>query len=312
MSRITSARVVKTSFVVDISDVALNLAVALLSGSTVMLVRTMQGAADLVTSGLLVIGVNRSRRKADKKHDFGYGREIYFWTLISGLMMLTITATVSFREGLQHVLHPEPLQNMPLALGVLVIGLVTNGYAFWLGWRRLSEGRRAESVFSRFASSTLVETKAAVVLDFMGTMSGVLGFIALLLYVLTGDPRYDGVGAMVIGVGIGLLAILLVLDVKDLLIGRSVSLETQQQIKKTAVAINGVKAVLDLRTMHLGSEQLLINMELQIEDHLKTSDIEQLMDLIKASIKDKVPTVHHIQIEVETPHRRRVYAKKFS
>ncbi len=311
MAQISARRVVRTSFIVDITDVILNIIVAVASGSAVMLVQALQGVADLLTSGLLLIGVKRSRRSSDKRHPFGYGREIYFWTLMASLIMLTVTATASFYHGWQHFFFPQPLEYAGFSLLVLVVGLVTNSYALGLSYKRLRQSSGASSLWELFNSSVLVETKTTFVLDLMGVMSAVFGFLALLLYVVTDNPQYDGVGAMVIGVGIAFMALLIVFDVKDLLVGRSVEPEVEKDIRETALAVKGVEGVLDLRTMYLGSERLLVNMELDIANDLHTGQIEKLMDIIKAEVKDKVPTIHHMQIEVETPHRTHSYSKKF-
>jgi len=311
MRKITAAQVVRTSFLVDLSDVLLNVIVAVLSGSAVMFVEALQGGADLFTSGFLLVGIKRSQRSSNKRHPFGYGREIYFWTLISSLTMLTVTATLSFYHGWQHFFNPQFLAYTPLALLVLLIGFATNSYALSLSYKRLKGTQTEGSLWELFASSVLVETKATFILDLMGVMSASFGFMTLLLYLFTRDSRYDGIGAMVIGLGIAFFALLLVLDVKDILIGRSVDPQIEAAIEKTALTLDGVEAILDLRTMYLGSERLLVNMELDIADNLKTNQIEHLMDTIKAEIKTKIPSVRHIQIEVETPKRQHAYAKDY-
>ncbi len=306
----SSLRVVQTSFWVDVSDIILNVAVAILSGSAVMLAQSLQGGADLITSALLMIGVKRSGRKADKLHPFGYGREIYFWTLIAGLMMITITATISFHEGWERLLSPRAIEYSGLSLLVLFVGFITNSYAFSVSYQRLKAAhQKAQSLWDLFTGSVFVETKATFVLDLMGAVSGLFGLISIGLYVVTGDPQIVALGSMVIGVTTAVLAILLVLDVKDLLVGRGAAPELEDDIRATALAIKGVDAVLDLKTMYMGSERLLVNMELDIDEKLKTEEIERLMDIIKAEVRDKVPTVHHIQLELETPRK---YARKLS
>lgn len=301
--RVSAKRVVQTSFLVDFSDVILNVAIAWASGSTIMFAQALQGSADLVTSGLLLIGIRRSRRRADRRHKFGYGKEIYFWTLIAGLIMLTITATMSIHEGWQRVVSPQPIANVPVALAVLAIGIITNSYAFMLSYRRLRTAHTKLPVWATFTKSVLVETKATFILDLMGTVSGVFGLIGLSLYLSTGAAQYDGLGAIMIGITTAALAIMLMIDVKDLLIGRGASSEVEARIRSATRNIDGVDGVLDLRTMYIGSERLLVNMELNIDKSLKTQEIEQLMDLIKADVKRKIPAVHHIQLEVETPGR---------
>ena len=127
--KITARRVVITSFAVDLLDIILNFGVAVISGSVVMVTQVLEALSDLTASGFLLIGLARSMRKEDKTHPFGYGREIYFWTLLSALIMFGITSTLSFYFGWVRFNNPEPIQNINLALLVLMITFITNFYA---------------------------------------------------------------------------------------------------------------------------------------------------------------------------------------
>lgn len=300
-SEISSKRVVITSFLVDISDVVLNVLVAIFSGSIVMLTQALQGASDLVASGLLVVGVKRSERPADRAHPFGYGRELYFWTLLAGLMMFTITAGLSFYLGWQRFINPKPIKNLIFAYAVLLIGITTNTYAFSLSFRRLLGKRDPARIWSIFCGSALVATKATLILDLMGALAGLFGLVALLVFGITGDLRFDGLGAMIIGVVLAILALFLLLGVKDLVVGRSAPIAVEERIRKAALAKKGVQRVLDLRTMLIGADRILVNLEVHIQDELTTREIERLTDEIKSHIRSEVKSVHHIQVELETP-----------
>ncbi|HEY1074365.1 MAG TPA: cation diffusion facilitator family transporter [Patescibacteria group bacterium] len=298
---VSSRRVVLTSFVVDLSDVLLNTFIAVVSGSVVMASEALQGLADLLTSGLLLIGLKQSRRRANKSHRFGYGREIYFWTLMSGIMMLTLTAGLSFYFGLNRFFHPEPIDKTPLALGVLLIGLATNAYACYLSYQRLHAFHPRQKLWKTFQYSDLIETKATFILDSMGALAALFGFLSLGLFAITGNSRFDSVGAMLIGVLIAVLSFFLILEVKDLLVGRAASPELEEKIRESALSIKGVQHILDLRTMYLGTERLLVNLEIHVKDNLTTDQIEQLTDAVKHRIKQRIPSVKHIQVELESP-----------
>jgi len=303
--RISARRVVVTSFGVDLTDLALNLTIALLSGSVVLLTEALQGLADLLTSGLLWLGLRRSRRRANRRHQFGYGKELFFWILMSGLSMLVLTAGFSLYFGLQRVLHPEPIHHLGLAYGALIIGFTTNVYAFSLGLRRLGlkwhEGFRGW--WRHILTSTFIETKAAFILDLMGSCASVLGLASLAIYGLTGNTRFDGVGAIVVGLACVVFAFMLIFEVKGFIVGRSASPDVEHRIRTVAEGIKGVHRVLDLRTMQMGSERVMVNMEVHIDHRLRTTDIEQLMDDLKAAVRVDVPEVQHIQVEVETPRK---------
>ena len=146
----------------------------------------------------------------------------------------------------------------------------------------------------------------------MGTIASIIGLISLLIFGLSGDLRFDGLGAMSIAVVLVILSFLLLKAAKDLLIGRSASKETQDKITKAALQIPEVKEVLDLKTLYLGPEKLLINIEVHVKDNLTTDRIEELMDLIKSKITSQISSAHHIQVELETPNPMSLKTKKFS
>src|SRR3990167_814178 len=112
----SAKKVILTSFLTNFLDISLSLSVAILSGSVVMLSQFLQAAADITASGLLVLGISQSNKRADKRYPFGHGRETYFWALISSLIMLGGTSTLSIFIGFQRFLNPEPVSNLLLAL----------------------------------------------------------------------------------------------------------------------------------------------------------------------------------------------------
>lgn len=298
---VSAEKAVLVSFLVDISDIIINLAVALMSGSVVMISQALQGMAGLVSSGLLLLGVKRSKLPRNRRHPYGYGRESYFWTFLSTLFTFTITAIVSFYLGFQRFLNPQPIQSLGLAYFVLVISVFTNGYAASLSAKRLLRKKNISKIWDVFTKGALIETKTSLVLDFTGVLASTLGIITLLLYQFTGDARYDGLGAMMIAVILGVLDIYLIKRAKDLLVGRSASIETEDKIRDAVNSFPRVKQVIDLRTLHIGPESLMINIEVNLFDKLTTDEIELLIDDIEERIKKKVPRAKSIQIELETP-----------
>lgn len=302
--KISARTVVVASFLVDVLDIVLSIGVAFLTGSVIMLTEALEGVSDLTSSGLLLIGLKKSSQKADRTHPFGYGREIYFWTLLAALIMFGVTSTVSIYFGWQRFLHPHPVDNLIVAQIVLLIAFFSNGYAFFLSYKRLLRKRSMKQIVKIFYKSSLVETKTTFILDLMGTVAAFLGMVALLIYRVTGDVRYDGIGAMVIGVALAFLALLLVMGIRDLLVGRSASHETEAKIKKSALLVEEVNDVLDLKTLHVGSEKLLVNLEVHMKNNLDTDEIEKLMDEIKEKIQEEVPSVKYIQVELETPDKK--------
>jgi divalent metal cation (Fe/Co/Zn/Cd) transporter len=217
--------------------------------------------------------------------------------------MFGLTSTLSIYFGWQRFIKPEPIHNIYLAFLILGITILTNGYAFFISYKRLLKKRKFKHIVQIFYRSSLVETKTTFILDLMGTVASCLGIMALVIYRVTGDARYDGLGAIVIGFSLAILAYLLLLGIRDLLVGRSASKETEEKIKEAALTVEEVTDVLALKTLHVGSEKLLVNLEVHMKSRLGTREIEKLMDQIKDKIQVEVPSVKYIQVELETPER---------
>ena len=298
---VSAEKAVVASFIVDVSEVIINLIVAIMTGSVVMISQAMQGFAGLVSSGLLILGVKRAKLPSDKTHPYGHGRELYFWTFLSTLFTFTITAIVSFYLGLRRFIDPQTIQHLNFAYTVLTISIFTNGYAMSLSLTRLLRKKPLDKIWSVFTHGALIETKASLVLNFTGVLASFLGIITLLLYQFTGNARFDGLGAMLIAVILGILDIYLIKRAKDLLVGRSASPETENKIMVAVESFKEVEGVLDLRTLHIGPEKLMINIEVNFIDNLSTDEIEILIDRIEEKIKAEVPSATNIQIELETP-----------
>ena len=299
--KVSEQRVLITTFLVDLLDVAINLVVAILTGSVVLLAEFFQGLADLTAAGLLLIGHKRSKKSADKRHPFGYGKEVYFWTLISAVVMMTFTATASFYFGLMRFLEPEDIDMLWLGYVTLGITLATNAYAFSLSSSRLRKNKPFTQLPKLFLNSGDVTVKNALVLDLMGTTAAVSGLVSLLLYQFAGEKRFDGIGAMFIGVSTAVLAFVLVTSLRGLLVGERGTPETEEKITKAALSIREVKEVLDLKTMQIGLDKLLVNIEVNAQDNLSTDQLEALTDKIKTRLTERVPAIRHVQVELESP-----------
>jgi cation diffusion facilitator family transporter len=269
-----------------------------------MLTQVLEGAADLISSGFLLIGFYRSKHKEDKTHPFGYGREIYFWSLLSALVMFGLTSTLSFYLGWQRFFHPQPLHDINFALIILIITFFTNGYAFSLSFSRLLKKRPLRHILRIFYRSSLVETKTTFILDLMGTCASFIGTIALAIYVFTGDLRFDGLGAMIIGIVLAIFSFFLVLGIRDLMIGKSASGETELKIKNAALEIGEVEEILDIKTLHVGSEKLLVNLYVHMRSRLGTRELEKLMDKIEDRVREEIPSAKYVQVELDTPRKQ--------
>lgn len=298
---ITGLRTVVVSSLVSIGDIIFSFIVAVITGSSVMMAQGLQGVADLVTTLFLLLGVHRSKRPASDTHPFGYGRELFFWVLISSLFAFLVSGGIASVRAVNELIKGSALESVPIALITLAFGLVTNGYALNTSIRRLAHGVQGKSFWQYLRHSSLVETKMTLLVDLMGTLSAGLGFIALGLYQITGNPMFDSLGALVIGVLTAAGALFVILDIHDLIVGRSPQPQVIDSIRKAALSVKGVQDVLDLRAVSIGSAKFLVILEVHFADGLNTDQVETITDTIKRTVLDRVPLVDHVQVEAETP-----------
>jgi divalent metal cation (Fe/Co/Zn/Cd) transporter len=138
-------------------------------------------------------------------------------------------------------------------------------------------------------------------LDLTGTLSAFIGLISIILYAVTGDVRFDGVGAIAIGFVMAFLSFTLLRNIKDLIVGQSAPEGTERKIRKLVKKVPGVTSVIDLRTIFIGPSKLLVSLEVNLKDHLTTDEIEEITDKIQKRIKKSIPHVHDTQVELESP-----------
>ena len=301
MKRISAKKTVTTSFLVDLADIIINVIVMIITGSVVMLAEALEGASDLVASGALLIGLRISKRRADKRHPFGYGKALFSWTLISAIIMLVFASTLSFYFGLQRFLNPEEIKTIYLAYGALCISIISNGYSLRLSTRRLLHKQSLKKILHVFLESTHVETKNTFILDFTGTAAAVMGLISLILYQIADIQHFDGIGAMLIGIVTAFSSIVLIWGVKNYLMGKPAPPELEKKIKQAALKVEQVTKIVDIDTMYIGSERLLVHLDIQIQDAKTVKEIEAIVEKVKEHVKKEVPITYSIQIETKTP-----------
>jgi cation diffusion facilitator family transporter len=302
---VTTKKVLSVSFLVDTLDVLINITIAAITGSTVMLAEALQGLADLTSVGMLLIGFRNSKRRSNSNHPFGYGKEQYFWALIAVFLIIAVTSTFSIYSGIQRWIHPEHIDHLGIAYAALIVAIFSNGYATILSLRKIIGEQKLSRLPMEFIESSDITPRITLVLDAAGTLAAIFGLTTLLIYGFTQNSKFDGFGAMLIGVLLLIMALVLLATTKGLVTGKSASTKTKRKITQAAMQIPQVNSVLDLRTMMMGPDNLLINVKVHLKDGLSTDEIEKIIDDIKESIRKDMKGRAHITIEPETPPKSR-------
>jgi cation diffusion facilitator family transporter len=274
------------------------LVAGILSGSSAMLAEAAHSAADTLDQAFLLTSLHRADRPADREHPFGHGQERYFWSLLAAFGIFIAGAGFSVFEGLLTLSskHSEDPLFAYIALG---IAFVAEGTSFVRAyWQVRGEARqRHQAVRHHVESSPDITVKVALFEDSTAVVGLVFAALGVGLRQLTGSPVWDGAASIAIGVLLVVVAVKLGLDSKDLLIGRAASPEMERLIRSEIESAPGVDSLLELQTMHMGPDSLIVGARVTLKDELGANEAEDLADELDRRLSEKLPLQPHVFID---------------
>lgn len=272
---------------------------AFISGSSAMFSEGIHSLVDTGNQILLLYGMKRANRPADRDFPFGYGKEIYFWSFVVAILIFAVGAGISIYEGIHRLSNPAIIDHAYINYIVIGLAIVFEGAAWGFAfkeftrvkgkWSYLEAVQRAKDP-SMFV--VLIEDSAALVGLF-------IALAALLLSDLTGNSVYDGVASILIGLVLGGTAIWLAYETKGLLIGESANREIVQAIRAITNETPEVNHVNEILTMHMGPEFILANISVNFKDAVSAKELEQSIQALDRKIKTRYPFVRRIFVEAE-------------
>ncbi|MDJ0949294.1 MAG: cation diffusion facilitator family transporter [Alphaproteobacteria bacterium] len=270
------------------------------TGSSAMLSEGIHSLVDTGNQMLLLHGLARSKRKADSQHPFGYGMELYFWTFVVAILIFAVGAGVSFYEGVIKLLEPHPITDPHINYIVLALAMVFEAVAWWIafGEFRRSKGRLSYLQAVRVSKDPTVFT---VLFEDTAAMLGlIVAFVAIALGEALGLPWLDGAGSIGIGVILAVTAMVLAYESKGLLIGEGARPAVIAGIRKIVEDQPGVSRVNELLTMHLGPQDILLNISLDFSNGLSSAEVEQAITDMERAIRASQPEVKRVFIEAQS------------
>ncbi len=295
-----------------LAALAANLAVAiakfvafLATRSSAMLAESIHSVADTGNQILLLVGGRKATRDADELHPFGYARERYFWAFVVAIVLFLLGSAFAIYEGIHKIEHPEPLENVGWAYGVLVFGLVVEGLSLRTAVLAANEVRR-RATWRRFIRNAKAPELPVVLLEDTGALAGlVIALAAITTAQITGEPMWDGIGTVAIGVLLGVIAAVLLVEMKSLLIGESA---TRRDVETIVAAIEidpSVQRLIHMRTQHLGPEELLVGAKVELDHTLSFPEVSEVVNRIERNVRTAVPSARIIYVEPDVTDGRR-------
>ena len=265
--------------------------------SSSMLAEAVHSVADTGNQLLLLLGDRRSQIVPDEEHPFGYGRERYFWGFVVSIVLFTLGSAFAIYEGVGKIVHPHALESTGWALAILAVAAVLEGSSFRTA-RRESNELRGDASWWRFIRGAKAPELPVLLLEDSGALVGLLiAFVCLLAATVTHNSVWDGAGSVLIGVLLGVIAVVLATEMKSLLIGESASRADRDAIEAAVNAAPEVRHLIHLRTEHLGPEDLLVGAKIDFDPSLTFAELAATIDAVEVRIRAVVPTARIIYLE---------------
>jgi cation diffusion facilitator family transporter len=268
----------------------------LITGSSSMLAEAAHSVADTSNQALLLLGQKTSQRRATAQHPFGFGRDRYFYSFIVALLLFSVGAVFAMYEGIHKIQEPSELSAPIVAIIILVlaIGLETFSFVTAIGESKKIKG---SVTWWGFIRQSRTPELPVVLLEDAGALLGlVFALFGVGLAMITGDPVWDGVGTLMIGILLAVIAVILIVEMKSLLIGEGATPEELDAIVEELTA-GKVQRVIHIRTQYLGPEELLVAAKIALNQGLTLDEVAQAIDDAELRVRNKVPNARLIYLE---------------
>lgn len=267
------------------------------TGSSSMLSEAIHSVADSGNQVLLLVGNKRSHKPADDQHPFGYGRRRFVYGFVVAIVLFMVGGLFSLYEGFHKWQHPEPLDDWWIAVVVLVVAIGLEGFSFRTAIREANHSRGDRSL-AAFVRDARQPELPVILLEDAGALVGLMfALVGVGMAVITGDGRWDAVGAMAVGTLLVVIAIFLAMEMTAMLVGESALPEEVAAIRLALESAEGVERVIHLRTLHVGPDELLVGAKIAIRAGDTGAQIAAAIDAAESALRTAVPTAKYVFLE---------------
>ncbi|MGZ4773099.1 MAG: cation diffusion facilitator family transporter [Ilumatobacteraceae bacterium] len=269
-----------------------------ITGSAGLLAESGHSLADTGNQALLMLGSKRGKRPADRAHPFGYGSERYFWAFVVALVLFSMGGLFALYEGIAKLRHPHKVDNAAVAFVILAIAIALETYSLRTAVKESKPLRTQGMTWVQFIRTAKAPELPVVLLEDVGAEVGLaFAITGLILAEATGNPRWDAVGSMAIGVLLVIIALVLAAEMKPLLIGEAASDSDVALITAALRSSADVNSIIHLRTVHLGPDDLLVAAKVDFEHSLSVEQLAEAIDKAEVALRSAVPKTTTIYIE---------------
>jgi cation diffusion facilitator family transporter len=270
---------------------------ASVTGSSAMLSEGIHSTVDSGNELLLLLGISRSKRPADRDHPFGHGKELYFWALIVGILIFALGGGMSMYEGITHIQHPEPLQDPKWNYIVLIVSMLFEGTSFYIAIRKFNEIKGSGTFMSELRMSKDPSLFAVIYEDAAALAGLITAFLGVFLGHYFNNPVFDGIASIAIGIILCVVAVIMVIESRKLLVGESAQSGIVRGIYELVNKDPDISTVYYPLTMHLAPNEILLALDVQFRKDISLTDLVDAISRTENNIKTAFPDVKRIYIE---------------
>ena len=293
-----SKKAIIAAFFANLGIAVSKLAGFLITGSASLLAEAAHSLADTGNQGLLLFGSRRSKRSADLAHPFGYGPERYFWSFVVALVLFSMGGLFALYEGINKLSSPHAVENPAVAFAILGFAVVLESFSLRTAVREARHEKKRTQGWWNFIRTAKSPELPIVLLEDSGAEIGlVFAIFGLAMSEITGNERWDAIGSVAIGLLLVAIAGVLAVEMKGLLIGEAASDDVLAALTSSITSAPQVNALIHLRTMHLGPEELLVAAKIDFDHDLTVASLAVAIDTTEASIRGAVPMAKTIYLE---------------
>ncbi|MDA3904237.1 MAG: cation diffusion facilitator family transporter [Desulfuromusa sp.] len=274
-------------------------AAASVTGSSAMLSEAIHSLVDTGNQGLLLYGMKKAEKPADKDFPFGHGKESYFWSFVVAILIFALGGGISVYEGINHLLHPQPATNPWINYLVLSLAMIFEGAA-WLFALREFRRTKGKNGYIDAINQTKDPSVLVVLFEDSAAMLGLLvALIGIGLTHLTGNIYYDGTASVLIGFILIGTAIWLARETKGLLIGESADPQIVRAIHELVQENKIIEGINEILTMHMGPDFILVTISADFTDSVSAAEVEEQIATLVLQIKSRFPKIKRVFIKAE-------------
>jgi cation diffusion facilitator family transporter len=262
-----------------------------------MLAEGVHSLVNCFDGGLLLLGQRRSRRPPDDAHPFGYGRELYFWSLIVAIVFFALGAGVTIYEGVRHVVQPAPLGDPTWSYVVIAFSAVFDGASFVIGIRQFRRHMRAPGYWRAVHRSKDPSLFSVVLEDVADLIGLALAFLGVFLSHRLGMPALDGVASIAIGVVLGAIATILLVETHGLLVGEAANPELIDAIHRTVLEEEGVRAASRPASLHVGPQNIVVALYVEFEHALTAEQVAESAAALDERLRARHPAIQRVFVQ---------------